>query len=265
MPENRLKLVLSLWNPSLLHLSRPNHLPTWIGFTIKFSRRFHRQIKKRPRQFSVPFSTSRPQPTPIKKTKFWASPSCFLASTQERVTLLSTQSIRYSISLNLFMLRTEMLWPPKSMKSGWKMIDMWYDSTTNQFPTSWRIEHARARSRLYCSEHTLHVQISTNVNIYSILVACDYATMLSDHCSASGPLTPELQEVLRQFDFFACFTRMFLSVHGDKIWPEVLENIRKKIARQRFNLPELFSFVFYLCVWLLWFLVQTHHDNDQAA
>ena len=66
---------------------------------------------------------------------------------------------------------------------------------------------------------------------------------ISDHCSASGQLTAELQEALRQFDVFSCFTPMFLSVHGDKIRPEVLENIKKKIVRQRF-LAELFSFVF---------------------
>jgi len=62
------------------------------------------------------------------------------------------------------------------------------------------------------SIHILHVQISTNVNIYSILVAWDYAMMrISDHCSASGQPITELQEALSQFDVFACFTRMFLS------------------------------------------------------
>jgi len=98
------------------------------------------------------------------------------------------------------------------------------------------------------SIHILHVQISTNVNIYSILVAWDYTTMrISDHCSASGqPITPELQEALKQFDVFACFTRMFLSVPWRQDSTRILENIRKKIARQRFN-----PFVFYVCVWLL--------------
>ena len=41
---------------------------------------------------------------------------------------------------------------------------------------------------------------------------CSLSMRISDRCSASGqPLTPELQEALRQFDVFACFTRMFLS------------------------------------------------------
>jgi len=76
---------------------------------------------------------------------------------------------------------------------------------------------------------------------------------ISDHCGAGGQPTPELQEALRQFDVFACFTPMFLSVHGDRIRPEALENIKKKVARQR-SLAELYSFVFCLCVWLLWFI-----------
>jgi len=76
---------------------------------------------------------------------------------------------------------------------------------------------------------------------------------ISDHCSASGPLNPELLEVLKQFDVFACFAPMFLNTHGYKIGPEGLENIEKKVARQRL-LAELFSFVFYF--FLLWFINQ---------
>jgi len=96
------------------------------------------------------------------------------------------------------------------------------------------------------SIHILLVQISTNVNIYLIVVAWTMPRV----SSASGQLaiTPELQEALRHFDIFACFTPMFLSVHGDKIRPEVLKNIRKKSARRRFSLTELFSFIFRLCV-----------------
>jgi len=163
--------------------------------------------------------------------------------------------------------------PPKSMKSGWKtrMVDMQCDSTTNRFRTSWMIERDLASfswikmlstpnlwlgvftfSRgcrknmlaLDCIAVSVLVQITTNVNIYLIVVAWDYATMRISSASGQLALTPELQEALRHFAIFACFTPMFLSVHGDKIRPEVLENIRKKIARRRFSLSELFYSVF---------------------
>ena len=101
------------------------------------------------------------------------------------------------------------------------------------------------------SIHILLDQISTNVTIYLIVVAWDYATIRISSASGQLALTPELQEALRHFDIFACFSPMFFSVHGDKIRPEVLENIRKKIARRRFSLAELFSFIFCLCVRLL--------------
>ena len=157
------------------------------------------------------------------------------------------------------------------------MVDMQCGSTTNRFRTSWRIERDLASfswikmlstpnllgvftfSRgcrkkmlaLNCiavSIHILLVQISTNVNIYLIVVAWDYAAMRISSASGQLALTPELQEALRHFDIFACLTPMFLSVHGDKIRLEVLENIRMKIARRRFSFIELFSFIFCLCV-----------------
>jgi len=137
----------------LLHLNKlprrtkscPNHLPTWIGFTTKFSRRFHRQIETRPRQFSVPFSTSRPQPkrnSEHHRAASWPRRRSYSALHSVHSLFHIPQSFRAAY-------RDAMT--PKSMKSGWKMVDMRYDSTTNRFPTSWRIEHAR--SRLYCSEH----------------------------------------------------------------------------------------------------------------
>jgi len=98
------------------------------------------------------------------------------------------------------------------------------------------------------SIHILLVQISPNVNIYLIVVAWDYATMRISSASGQLALTPELQEALRHFDIIACFTRMFLSLHGDKIRPEVLEI---KIVQRRFSLTQLFSFIFRLCVQLL--------------